>query len=132
MRRFVFIILFIIIAILGIFFLYRYYFVFGRGTKAGELNFFVQKGYVWKTYEGRLIQSGFKPQNLGGVQSNEFEFSVTDEKVAKQLMGSSGKLLELHYKEHLGALPWRGMSTFIVDSIISVTDPATGRKIDFQ
>jgi hypothetical protein len=131
MRRFVFILVAGIIAILALFFLYRYYFVFGRGAKAGELNFFVQKGYVWKTYEGRLIQSGFKPQNLGGVQSNEFEFSVTDEKVAKQLMSSSGKLLELHYKEYLGALPWRGMSNYIVDSIISVTDPATGRKVTF-
>ncbi|QEH40674.1 hypothetical protein [Chitinophaga sp. XS-30] len=131
MRRFVFIVVFILIAIFGIFFLYRYYFVFGRGAKAGELNFFVQKGYVWKTYEGRLIQTGFKPQNLGGVQSNEFEFSVTDEKVAQQLMSSSGKVLELHYKEYLGALPWRGMSTFIVDSIISVTDPATGKRVAF-
>ena len=131
MRRFVFILVAGIIAILALFFLYRYYFVFGRGAKAGELNFFVQKGYVWKTYEGRLIQSGFKPQNLGGVQSNEFEFSVTDEKVAKQLMSSSGKLLELHYKEYLGALPWRGMSNYIVESIISVTDPATGRKVTF-
>ncbi|GEP94632.1 hypothetical protein [Chitinophaga cymbidii] len=131
MRRFVFIIVAVIVAVLAIFFLYRYYFVFGRGAKAGELNFFVQKGYVWKTYEGRLIQSGFKPQNLGGVQSNEFEFSVTDEKVAQQLMGSSGKLLELHYKEYLGTLPWRGMSKYIVDSVISVTDPATGRKVTF-
>lgn len=131
MRRFVFILVAGIIAILAIFFLYRYYFVFGRGAKAGELNFFVQKGYIWKTYEGRLIQSGFKPQNLGGVQSNEFEFSVTSEKVAQQLMSSSGKLLELHYKEYLGALPWRGMSKYIVDSVISVTDPATGRKVTF-
>lgn len=131
MKRFLFIIVSILLLVFAVFFLYRYYFVFGRGTKAGELNFFVQKGYIWKTYEGRLIQSGFKPQNLGGVQSNEFQFSVTDEKIAQQLMGSSGKLLELHYKEYLGALPWRGYSTYIVDSIISVTDPATGKRVPF-
>ncbi|MGE7773731.1 hypothetical protein [Chitinophaga caseinilytica] len=132
MKKFVLIIVLIILVVLGGFFYYRYYFVFGRGTKAGELNFFVEKGYIWKTYEGRLIQSGFKPQTLGGVQSNEFQFSVTDEKVAQLLMGSSGKLLELHYREHLGALPWRGYSNFIVDSVISVTDPKTGeRKTSF-
>ncbi len=131
MKRFVILVVGIIVAILLIFFLYRYYFVFGRGTKAGELNFFVQKGYIWKTYEGKLIQSGFKPQNLGGVQSNEFQFSVTDERVARQLMSASGKSLELHYKEYLGALPWRGYSTFIVDSVISVTDPNTGQKMPF-
>jgi len=131
MKRFVFIIVSVLLLIFAAFFLYRYYFVFGRGAKAGELNYFVQKGYIWKTYEGRLIQTGFKPQNLGGVQSNEFQFSVTDEKVAQRLMGSSGKFVELHYKEYLGALPWRGYSMFIVDSIISITDPATGKKAAF-
>src|SRR5687768_3703815 len=131
MRKFLFILIAIIVAGIGIFFLWRYQFVFARGVKAGELNFFVQKGYIWKTYEGRLIQSGFKAQNTGGVQSNEFQFSVTEEKVAQQLMASSGKFLELHYKEYLGALPWRGMSVFVVDSVISVTDPATGKRIAF-
>ncbi|WP_343700987.1 hypothetical protein [Chitinophaga sp.] len=131
MKRFVVILVSMLLLIFAAFFFYRYYFVFGRGAKAGELNFFVQKGYVWKTYEGRLIQTGFKPQNLGGVQSNEFQFSVTDERIAQKLMSSSGKFLELHYKEYLGALPWRGYSTFIVDSIISITDPATGKRVAF-
>lgn len=131
MKKFVFIIVTAILIILAAIFFYRYYFVFGRGTKSGELNFFVQKGYVWKTYEGKLIQTGFKPQNLGGVQSNEFQFSVTSEKVAQQLMSASGKLLELHYKEYLGALPWRGYSEFIVDSVLSVTDPNTMKKVPF-
>ncbi len=131
MKKFIVGVIAVLLLIFGIFFVIRYYFVFGRGTKAGELNFFVEKGYVWKTYEGRLIQSGFKPQNLGGVQSNEFQFSVTSEKVAAQLMAASGKILELHYKEYLGALPWRGYSNYIVDSVLSVTDPATGRKVAF-
>lgn len=131
MKKFIVGVIAVLLLIFGIFFVVRYYFVFGRGTKAGELNFFVEKGYVWKTYEGRLIQSGFKPQNLGGVQSNEFQFSVTSEKVAAQLMAASGKILELHYKEYLGALPWRGYSNYIVDSVLSVTDPATGRKVAF-
>ncbi|MGN6507901.1 MAG: hypothetical protein ACTHLD_00390 [Chitinophaga sp.] len=131
MKKFIVGVVAVLLLTFGIFFVIRYYFVFGRGTKAGELNFFVEKGYVWKTYEGRLIQSGFKPQNLGGVQSNEFQFSVTSDKVAAQLMAASGKILELHYKEYLGALPWRGYSNYIVDSVLSVTDPATGKKIAF-
>lgn len=40
-------------------------------------------------------------------------------------MRCSGKNLELHYKEYKGALPWRGISVYVVDSIISVT-PARG------
>jgi hypothetical protein len=38
-------------------------------------------------------------------------------------MTASGKTVELHYKEYLGAIPWRGYSAFIVDSIISIKDP---------
>ncbi|WP_143310753.1 hypothetical protein [Chitinophaga vietnamensis] len=130
MGRFVFIVVSIIVLILGGIFFYKYYFVFGKGVKAGELNYFVQKGYVFKTYEGKLIQSGYKGQVTGSIQSNEFQFSVADERIANQLMTASGKWVELHYKEYLGALPWRGYSPFIVDSVISVTEPA-GRSVPY-
>jgi hypothetical protein len=99
---------------------YRYYFVFGDGTKAGTMNYFVHKGYVFKTYEGRLIQTGIRSAVQGNIQSNEFMFSVTDPKVAEQLNKNAGAFLELHYKEYLHTLPWRGVSTFVVDSVISV------------
>ncbi len=103
-------------------FWFKYYFVFAEGVKAGELNRFTYKGYVFKTYEGRLIQAGYNSENAKGtIQSNEFEFSVDDDDVADQLMRSTGKMVELHYKEYKGALPWRGMSKFVVDSIISTT-----------
>ncbi|MES1216664.1 MAG: hypothetical protein ABUT20_14205 [Bacteroidota bacterium] len=120
LKRFfrVFIIVLILTAV-GYFF-WKYYFVFGEGTKAGQLNFFVKKGYLFKTYEGRIIQTGYKSNVPGSIQSNEFDFSVIDEKVANVLMSNSGAVLELHYKEYLGAPPWRGMSQYIVDSIISV------------
>jgi len=114
-------ILIIILLLAGAgFFAGKYYFVFGEGTKAGQLNFFVKKGYFFKTYEGRIIQTGYRSNIPGSIQSNEFDFSVIDEKVAKKLMSNSGAMLELHYKEYLGAPSWRGMSKYIVDSIISV------------
>lgn len=123
MGRFVFIVVSIIILVLGGIFFYKYYFVFGQGVKAGELNYFVNKGFVFKTYEGKLIQSGYRGKVVGTIQSNEFQFSVSNERVAQQLMTASGKVVELHYKEYLGAIPWRGYSPFIVDSVISINDP---------
>ena len=109
-------------------FLYiRFYFVFGDGVKAGELNQFIYKGYVWKTYEGKLIQAGFRGsnKNTGGdtVESYIFDFSVEDEEVANELMRCSGKSVELHYKEYLGTLPWRGMQKYVVDRIVSTSTP---------
>lgn len=103
---------------------YRYYFVFGEGVKAGQLNYFVQKGYLFKTYEGRLIQAGLKTNQPGSITSNEFMFSVTDSKLADTLNHHAGSTLQLHYKEYLHTLPWRGVSHFVVDSIYAV-GPAT-------
>ena len=118
-----------IFAVLGlaIWFFFKFYFVFGSGVKAGELNFIVYKGYVFKTYEGRLIQSGYNSKNNAGtIQSNEFNFSVKNENVAHQLERCAGKRVELHYNEYFGALPWRGMSKYVVDSVLSV-ETVTGQ-----
>lgn len=115
--------LIIILALAGVIY-FQYFFVFGEGVKAGELNYMVHKGYIFKTYEGKLIQSGFKGQSANGVatgiQSYEFQFSVTKKAVADSLMRCSGKQVELHYKEYINPLVWRGVSEFVVDSIIAV------------
>ena len=116
----------ILIIVAAVFIFFRFFFVFGEGVKSGELNQFMLKGYIFKTYEGRLIQSGFKGANIGVVDSSIgsyiFEFSVENKAVADSLMNCSGKIVELHYKEYLGSLPWRGMEKHIVDKIVSVSD----------
>ena len=115
----------IIVLALAAFIFFKFYFVFGEGVKAGELNFVVYEGYVFKTYEGRAIQAGFgkgKGTNPGVIQSYEFDFSITDEAIADSLMRCGGKTVELHYKEYLGTLPWRGKQKYIVDRIVSVRD----------
>ena len=113
-------ILWTIVTIIGlglIIFIYvRFYFVFAEGTKAGQLNTFQRKGYLFKTYEGILIQSGFK----ANVQSNEFEFSVINDSIAKTLLENSGKEMELHYQRYFGMLPWRGNNVYVVDSIYQI------------
>ncbi|WP_199120045.1 hypothetical protein [Pedobacter sp. ASV28] len=113
----------IVVVVLAAITYYRYYFVFGEGVKAGDLNYIVKKGYLFKTYEGKLIQSGIRSRQTGTVQSNEFEFSVSDEAVAQKMMANSGKTFELHYKEYKGSLPWRGFSVYVVDSVVSMRDP---------
>ncbi|NDV84461.1 hypothetical protein [Bacteroides sp. 51] len=98
----------------------RYYYPYGEGVKTGQLNFVVYKGVVFKTYEGKLIQTGFW-SNSGGIQSNEFEFSISDPKIADSLMHAGGQIVDLHYKEYFGTLPWRGHSRYIVDDILKIT-----------
>lgn len=112
----------IIIALAGFAGAYFWFYVpfSDSGVKAGILNNFKHKGVIFKTYEGELIQSGFRPGQQG-LMSNEFQFSVEDPEVAKQLMSLSGKNLQLHYKEYYGKLPWRGYSKYIVDSIVNIS-----------
>ena len=119
----------LVLAVAGFVF-FKFFYVFGSGVKAGELNLFVYKGYVFKTYEGRLIQAGYNSQNSNAtIQSNEFNFSVKDENVARQLERCAGKIVELHYKEYLGTLPWRGMTKYVVDSVYSVTSVNESRDM---
>jgi hypothetical protein len=113
----------VVIVGLVIFVWVRYFFVFGRGVKAGELNYVVQKGVLFKTYEGKMIQNGLRSKAPGTVQSYEFVFSITDDSIATKLMTNSGKIVLLHYKEYMGTIPWRGYSEFVVDSIVAITDP---------
>ena len=126
----------VLILALGGWIYIHFFWVFGTGVKAGELNQVVYKGWIWKTYEGRLIMSGFKNDKKGnGLQSNEFTFSVDKHaegrkangavySVADSLMRSSGKTVQVKYKEYRGALPWRGVQKYVVTEILSVTDPS--------
>jgi hypothetical protein len=108
----------IVLAVAGYF---RYWWVFGTGVKAGELNYVVHKGVLFKTYEGKMIQTGIRSQ-AGTLQSFEFLFSVEQDAVAQELMANSGKQFNLHYREYLAALPWRGHSKYVVDSIVSMQE----------
>lgn len=124
MKKFWSVTLLLLIAVGAVVFYFRFYFVFGEGVKSGELNYVVKKGVIFKTYEGKLIQSGIRSKAAGSIQSYEFDFSVENKEVAERLMLQGGKIVELRYKEYFGALPWRGFTKYIVDSIITHDIPA--------
>lgn len=132
MRKFLKIGLLIVVILFALIFWWRYYYVFGEGVKAGNLNFFVKKGYVFKTYEGRLIQDGFKSATPGALQSNEFEFSVISDSIAAILERNSGKVVELRYKEYLHTLPWRGMSNYVVIEVLKAEAGVDKGKLPYQ
>ena len=108
----------IILALLAGFCYFKFWWVFSDGTKTGELNSLTYTGYIFKTYEGEIILTGYGNKNSSGtVQSKNFKFSVADEKVAEQLSQMTGHRVTVHYKEYKGTLPWRGYERSIVDSV---------------
>ena len=111
-----------VVVALAAFIFFRFFFVYSSGVNAGDLNYFQRQGVVFKTYEGKMIQSGFKAtgSNTAGLRSNEFKFSVTDKAVADTLMRCSGKHVELRWKRYMGTLPWRGASQYFATEVLSV------------
>ena len=109
-----------VIAVLALaaFIFIKFCFVYSEGVNEGDINYFQKEGFIFKTYEGKMIQTGLKTTNVhGSIQSNEFKFSVVNENVAKKLNEGSNTGVKLHWKRYLCTLPWRGNSQFIVDSV---------------
>ena len=99
-----------------------YYYPYTTGIKTGKLNYIVYKGLVFKTYEGKLIQTDVVISNEGDIRSNEFEFSIAKKSIAEKLIHAGGKTVELHYTEYFKPIPWRGNSRYIVDDIVNISD----------
>lgn len=129
---------FLLFALLSTAYVYWYYFdLYSEGSRPGILIKFSKKGNIFKTYEGEIIQEGYRSRSQGTINSNNFYFSVEDELVADSLNAVIGKTVKLHYKQFRKSLPWRGdnyngkneeLGQYIVDKIEKVTDQtqATG------
>ena len=106
---------------LAIFVFFKFFFVYSEGTNEGDINYFQREGFIFKTYEGKMIQTGYNSHNTSAtIQSNEFKFSVVDDRIAEQIDSNSSRQIKLHWKRYLGVLPWRGNSEYVVDSVVSV------------
>jgi len=106
---------------LAVFVYVKFFFVYSQGVNEGDINYFQNEGFIFKTYEGKMIQTGYNSRNTSAtIQSNEFKFSVEDERVARQIENSSSRQIKLHWKRYLGVLPWRGNSQYVVDSVVYV------------
>lgn len=118
----------IILAVLAGVFYFKFLWVFSDGTKTGELNSLTYTGYLFKTYEGEIILTGYGNKNASGtVQSKNFKFSVANREVAEKLRQMTGLRVTVHYKEYKGRLPWRGYENAIVDSVVEEGSPAPGQ-----
>ena len=121
----------VVLALAGYIFI-KFFFVYAEGVNEGDINYFQKEGYIFKTYEGKMIQSGLKSAKgaQGSIQSNEFKFSVDDEKVAQQLNEISNTGVKLHWKRYRGTLPWRGNSEFVVDGVVSMGNQQAAPKAE--
>lgn len=108
---------------------FKYFFSYSEGVNEGDINYFQKEGFIFKTYEGKMIQTGYSSKTgKSTIQSNEFKFSVEDEKVAKDLQMGSTQQVKLRWHRYLGTLPWRGKSQYIVDEVIRTSPHSSSRS----
>ena len=110
----------IIVLFLIIYIFINVTFTYSEGNRAGRLIKFSHKGYLFKTYEGELNLGGINSVNGGVLVNNMWDFSVTDKTVADSLLKLEGRDINLHYKEKMSALFWRGDTRYIVDRVVQV------------
>ncbi|MEI7500334.1 MAG: hypothetical protein WCK84_07775 [Bacteroidota bacterium] len=117
MKKFLYWTIAILVIVLAVFIYWKYSFTYSEGNRSGLLQKFSYKGNIFKTYEGELILSSVKSNQNVSLASEKFYFSVPEKALAEKLLTLEGTLVILHYKEKNGVLPWRGETTYLVDSV---------------
>ena len=129
MRKAILIFILAVIAFIAGYIYFSCYMTYDDGGREGILYSFSRKGSVFKTYEGVILQPGLRSARTGGLNTNEFHFSVTDEAVADSLKKCIGMQVLVHYNQYRKSLPWRGENNnndnkekgqYIVDKIQTV------------
>jgi hypothetical protein len=76
------------------------HFVFSTGERAGFVQKFSKKGWIFKTWEGELSMV-----NLPGAMPEIFKFTVRDETVVPFIEDTMGRRVVLTYNQHRGVPP---------------------------
>jgi hypothetical protein len=86
---------------------------YSEGDRAGVLQKFSRRGWVFKTYEGELAMT-----TVPGVAPVIWSFSARDDDIARQLGEALGKRVVLHYEEHRGVpTSWFAETAYWVTSV---------------
>jgi hypothetical protein len=107
----------ILVIIFGIIIYWNYFYTYSDGYRAGQLQKFSRKGFIFKTYEGEMILSSITTDRNVAIASEKFMFSVSDKKLASQLDTLQGRNVVVHYHQKNSTLSWRGESNYLVDSV---------------
>ena len=86
---------------------------YSHGERAGYVQKFSQKGWVFKTWEGELAMV-----SIPGTMPEKFYFSVRSDSVASRINASLGSKVALVYDQHVGVpLNWWGETEYYVTDV---------------
>jgi hypothetical protein len=92
---------------------------YSHGERAGYVQKFSQKGWVFKTWEGELAMV-----SMPGTNPEKFYFSVRNDSVAARINASLGGRVALVYDQHTGVpLNWWGETEYFVTDVRVLEPP---------
>ena len=100
---------------------YLYFGTYETGVWSGKVLGISEKGFVFKTHEGKLSLEAFG--GLKGVspiaETRDFSVQSSQEEVLTQLQEVSltGERVSLHYKKKYLRVPWRGDTRYLVERV---------------
>ena len=103
-----------------------YFGVYERGTMSGKVVRISEKGFIFKTWEGKLNLESFG--SLKGVSplAETFDFSVgrKDTVVLRELEEASlkGDRVSLQYIKRFNVFFWRGNTKYFVTEVVKQTE----------
>ncbi len=112
----------LIVLVLGIaIFSYLYWATFEKGVMAGKIIRISEKGFIFKTYEGKLNLESFGALKGASPIAESFDFSVEkgdDETITTlQEVALSGERINLYFKKRYMKFPWRGDTNYFVTKV---------------
>jgi len=110
-----------ILVVLLLFVAFSYWGVYESGVMAGKVLRISEKGYMFKTYEGKLDLETFGALKGTSPIASTFDFSVeSNEKEVIRLLESvalSGERVNLHFKKRYMKFPWRGETKYFITEV---------------
>ena len=92
---------------------------YSHGERAGYIQKFSQKGWVFRTWEGELAMV-----SMPGTTPEKFYFSVRNDSVASRINASLGQRVALAYDQHTGVpLNWWGETEYFVSGVRVIEAP---------
>ena len=86
---------------------------YSKGERAGYVQKFSSKGWIFKTWEGELAMV-----SMPGTNPEKFFFSVREDSVAEAINRALGRRVVIEYEQHVGVpVNWFGETEYFVIAV---------------
>jgi len=100
---------------------FLYWGTYENGVMAGKVLRISEKGFLFKTYEGKLSLESFGALKGVSPVAETFDFSVDsgEKEVIEQLneVALSGERVNLHFKKRFMTFAWRGDTKYFITKV---------------